>query len=72
MSYASQGSVDGTLTRADRLAPFAIGEPDEEPLPAKHLRRLPVDWNGMEWSAIDPETGEVLETGVVVDEKTVG
>lgn len=38
--YASQESIDRTLTAAERAAPFRLPEPDPEPLPA--VTREPV------------------------------
>lgn len=62
-SYASQESVEGTLTAADRAAPFRVAEPDGEPLPA--VTRTPVVVDGQTLATIDPHTGETIHVVVI-------
>ena len=53
--------VDGTLTRAEREAPFAIGDGDCEPL--QRPTRLALEWDGRRYTEIDPATGNTLLEG---------
>jgi hypothetical protein len=58
-AYASQESVDRTLTAAERAAPFREAPPDDEPLPP--VTRRPVLVEGDAIAVIDPKTGTVEE-----------
>lgn len=63
MSYASQQSIENTLTRADREAPFALGDGDFDPVPRPS--RTPIDWDGLAWTEFDFVTGEIIATGCI-------
>lgn len=60
---ARHAFVDDTLTRAEREAPFALGDGDGDPLPA--CTRLAIEWDGLRYAETDPATGAVLATGSV-------
>jgi hypothetical protein len=57
-AYASQESVEKTLTAAERAAPFQTADADPEPLPK--VTRLPVLVEGLTISIVDPKTGAVV------------
>jgi hypothetical protein len=46
-AYASQESIDTTLTAAERAAPFAIAEVDPEPLPKRTREAILADDAGV-------------------------
>lgn len=56
----SYPDCDATLTRAEREAPFAISEPDNDPLPAR--TRMLVVWDGPLWAEIEPQAVEARAT----------
>ena len=58
---AKNAFVDDTLTRAEREAPFALGDGDGEPLPV--CTRLAIEWDGRRYAETDPVTGYTLSVG---------
>lgn len=53
--------VEATLTRAEREAPFSMGDGETEPLPAP--TRLALEWDGRHFAEIDPASGYTLTVG---------
>lgn len=56
-------SIDETLTRSEREAPFRIAD-HAEALPDGPTRTLTV-WDGTEWREYDPRTRKRIDAGAV-------
>lgn len=54
-------AIDHTLTRCEREKPFAIAEPDDDPLPSVTRAALLID--GDRYAELDPRTWDCITVG---------